>query len=229
MKLYYISHESKALSTFSMSQVHWLWESKCCLSQVWACCSVSELCRVALLIVNRKHTRKALFCLTANGRRRIGNCGCAPWAMSAMSERCHWHGPELTAAVRRAGEKRREGTEWLVWRRGFVKSERALKEVVRKRERDRERLCVREEDVVAREQQWIRTIHLFQPAERIKNGKSRLHNGPNVRTGRTADPDSEQPKRIEEKVGRCDYITTTSQLPSGWHHHNRIRARGWGH
>lgn len=53
-------------------------------------------------------------------------------------------------------------------------------------------------------------------------------NGLNVRRGKTADPDSEQPKRIKEKVGRCDCITTKTHLPYEWHHQSRIRAWGGG-
>lgn len=42
-----------------------------------------------------------------------------------------------------------------------------------------------------------------------------MQNGLNVRGGITADLDCKRPKRIKEKVGRCDYITTITQHPYG--------------
>lgn len=43
---------------------------------------------------------------------------------------------------------------------------------------------------------------------------------------KTADRNFEQPERIKEKVGRCDYITFITQSPHGWHHQSRIKPRG---
>lgn len=56
-----------------------------------------------------------------------------------------------------------------------------------------------------------------------------MQNGLNVARRKTVDPDSgrcTQPKKIKEKEGRFDYITITTQLQYGWHHHSRIK--GWG-
>lgn len=215
-----------------------LWANTSFKSQVWACRGIPELRRVALLIVICKHARNALFCQTTGGGRIMGNCGCSLWLQ------CHRDATDMTqSSLQLWGERERQREEGAGEHSGQTRGKdqnscgggvcdewASLRDTVRKSKRERVREWgeenVREcgEDVVAREQRGNRNVHLSQRGGGLN---SWIISGKMDQTWgeeNPADPDSGRPKGTEEKVGRCDYITTITRRPYGWHHHSRIRA-----